>query len=94
MLLAAPSPSGPSPLAAPVEPPCWILTLRQHMKEVLKHPSFMADPFAALQEHLANTVNKPDPPRDDEMRGREWGDYSEVSRGGKKGRPKGGIRSR
>lgn len=28
----------------------------QHMRDVLAHPAFVADPFAALQEHLANTV--------------------------------------
>ena len=31
----------------------------QHMREVLSHPSFIANPFAALQEHLANTVTGP-----------------------------------
>ena len=27
-----------------------------HMQQVLEHPAFVADPFAALQEHLQNTV--------------------------------------
>ena len=31
----------------------------QHMQEVLSHPSFIANPFAALQEHLSNTVTAP-----------------------------------
>ena len=30
-----------------------------HMKAVLAHPAFIADPFAALQEHLQNTVSRP-----------------------------------
>ena len=30
-----------------------------HMREVLAHPAFQANPFAALQEHLANTVTQP-----------------------------------
>jgi hypothetical protein len=30
-----------------------------HMQQVLQHPAFMADPFAALQEHLKNTVGDP-----------------------------------
>ena len=29
----------------------------EHMKQVIEHPSFVADPFAALQEHLANTIH-------------------------------------
>ena len=28
----------------------------EHMRAVLAHPAFIADPFAALQEHLRNTV--------------------------------------
>ena len=28
----------------------------QHLCAVLEHPAFIADPFAALQEHLRNTV--------------------------------------
>jgi excinuclease UvrABC helicase subunit UvrB len=28
----------------------------QHMIQVLQHPAFVANPFAALQEHLKNTV--------------------------------------
>lgn len=31
----------------------------QHMQEVLSHPAFIANPFAALQEHLSNTVTAP-----------------------------------
>ena len=31
----------------------------QHMQEVLSHPSFIANPFAALQEPLSNTVTAP-----------------------------------
>ena len=27
-----------------------------HMQQVLVHPAFIADPFAALQEHIRNTV--------------------------------------
>ena len=27
-----------------------------HMQQVLEHPAFVADPFAALQEHIKNTV--------------------------------------
>ena len=27
-----------------------------HMLQVLQHPAFVANPFAALQEHLKNTV--------------------------------------
>ena len=30
-----------------------------HMKAVLEHPAFVADPFAALQQHIANTVGGP-----------------------------------
>ena len=30
-----------------------------HMREVLSHPAFVANPFAALQEHLSNTVTAP-----------------------------------
>jgi|TARA_B100000513_G_scaffold187543_1_gene110042 hypothetical protein len=58
-----------------------------HMKEVISHPAFAADPFAALQEHLENTVHKSEPSADDEMRGREWGDYS--GSGGKRGKTSG-----
>ena len=43
------------------------------MQAVLEHPAFVADPFAALQEHLLNTVA---PPVDE--RGRE------KKKGGKK----------
>jgi len=28
----------------------------KHMQQVLQHPAFVADPFAALQEHLSNTM--------------------------------------
>lgn len=28
----------------------------EHMQQVLQHPAFVADPFGALQEHLANTM--------------------------------------
>ena len=28
----------------------------QQMQEIMQHPAFVADPFAALQEHLRNTV--------------------------------------
>ena len=28
----------------------------QHLQDVLSHPAFVANPFAALQEHLSNTV--------------------------------------
>ena len=31
----------------------------QHLQAVLEHPAFVADPFAALQEHLQNTVAPP-----------------------------------
>ena len=31
----------------------------QHLRAVLEHPAFVADPFAALQEHLQNTVAPP-----------------------------------
>lgn len=31
----------------------------QHMQRVLEHPAFIADPFAALAEHLKNTVGAP-----------------------------------
>ena len=27
-----------------------------HMKQVIQHPAFVADPFAALQEHLKNVI--------------------------------------
>ena len=27
-----------------------------HLQQVLQHPAFVADPFAALQEHIRNTV--------------------------------------
>jgi len=30
-----------------------------HMQRVLEHPAFVADPFAALAEHLQNTVGGP-----------------------------------
>ena len=30
-----------------------------HLRDVLSHPAFVANPFAALQEHLANTVTQP-----------------------------------
>jgi len=30
-----------------------------HLRDVLSHPAFQANPFAALQEHLANTVGQP-----------------------------------
>lgn len=30
-----------------------------HLQEVLQHPAFVADPFAALAEHLKNTVSEP-----------------------------------
>ena len=30
-----------------------------HMQQVIQHPAFLADPFAALQEHLKNTVGQP-----------------------------------
>ena len=29
----------------------------QHLEQVLQHPAFVADPFAALQEHLRNTID-------------------------------------
>ena len=29
-----------------------------HMQQVIQHPAFVADPFAALQEHLKNTVGQ------------------------------------
>ena len=31
----------------------------QHLQAVLEHPAFVADPFAALQEHLQNTIQPP-----------------------------------
>ena len=34
----------------------------QHLRDVLEHPAFVADPLAALREHLKNTV-APKPPR-------------------------------
>ena len=30
-----------------------------HLQAVLEHPAFVADPFAALQQHISNTVGGP-----------------------------------
>lgn len=49
----------------------------QHLQAVLEHPAFVADPFAALQEHLQNTVTPPVDERE--------GDGSKKKKGGKKG---------
>ncbi|KAL2622922.1 hypothetical protein R1flu_003127 [Riccia fluitans] len=48
------------------------LTNKSHQKVVVKetkqlaavlaHPEFQADPFAAIQQHLSNTLSIPDPP--------------------------------
>eukprot|EP00965_Chrysotila_dentata_P198787 6179019-Pleurochrysis_carterae.AAC.1 len=35
----------------------------RHLKEVIEHPAFVANPMAALREHLKNTV-APKPPRE------------------------------
>ena len=52
-----------------------------HIQQVLEHPSFVADPFAALQSHLRNTV--------DAMHKPEHELWERGSRGGK---AKGGKR--
>ena len=48
-----------------------------HMQQVLEHPAFIADPFAALQEHLRNTVGVPS----SESNGREPLDDDEEEEG-------------
>ena len=47
------------------------------MQQVLEHPAFIADPFAALQEHLRNTVGVPS----SESNGREPLDDDEEEEG-------------
>ena len=50
--------AAPSQAMAAVKRQKLVAEETAHMQQVIQHPAFVADPFAALQEHLKNTVGQ------------------------------------
>jgi hypothetical protein len=57
-----------------------------HMQQVIQHPAFVADPFAALQEHLHNTIGAGKADRAKAGGGRAAGGEKKAGGGGGKRR--------